>query len=63
MAKLVKYFKDTKSELKKVTWPSKKQIRNNTGIIIVFIIIVALFLFVCDTAFGWLGRTFIGLFK
>ena len=38
MAKLVKYFKDTKSELKKVTWPSKKQIKNNTGIIIVFII-------------------------
>ena len=63
MAKLVKYFKDTKSELKKVTWPSKKQIKNNTSIIIVFIIIVAVFLFVCDTAFGWLGKTLINFFK
>ena len=63
MAKLVKYLKDTKSELKKVTWPSRKQIKNNTGIILVFIIIVAVFLFVCDTAFGWLGRTLINLFK
>ena len=62
MAKLVKYFKDTKSELKKVTWPSKKQIKNNTGIIIVFIIIVAVFLFVCDLAFGGLRQTLLNLF-
>ena len=62
MAKLVKYFKDTKSELKKVTWPSKKQIKNNTGIIIVFIIIVAVFLFVCDLAFGGLRQALLNLF-
>ena len=63
MAKFVKYLKDTKSELKKVTWPSKKQIKHNTAIIIVFILIVSVFLFVCDTAFGGLGRALINLFK
>ncbi|MBQ3125246.1 MAG: preprotein translocase subunit SecE [Clostridia bacterium] len=62
MAKLVKYFKDTKAELKKVTWPSKKQIKNNTGIIIVFILIVAVFLFVCDLAFGGLRQALLNLF-
>ena len=62
MAKLVKYLKDTKAELKKVTWPSKSQIKNNTGIIIVFIIIVAVFLFVCDLSFGGLRQAFLNLF-
>ena len=62
MAKLVKYLKDTKAELKKVTWPSKSQIKNNTGISIVFIIIVAVFLFVCDLAFGGLSQAFLNLF-
>ena len=57
MAKLVKYLKDTKAELKKVTWPSKSQVKNNTGIII-----VAVFLFVCDLAFGGLRQAFLNLF-
>ena len=26
-ARMKKYFKDTKSELKKVTWPSKEQLK------------------------------------
>ena len=62
MAKLVKYLKDTKAERKKVPWPSKSQVKNNTGIIIVFIIIVAVFLFVCDLAFGGLRQAFLNLF-
>ena len=62
MAKLVKYFKDTKAELKKVTWPSKKQIKNNTAIIIVFILIISVFLFVFDLAFGGLRQALLNLF-
>ena len=62
MAKLTKYLKETKSELKKVTWPSKDQIKNNTGIIIVFIIMVAIFLAICDFGFGWLRQAFLNIF-
>ena len=51
-ARMKKYFKDTKSELKKVTWPSKEQLKQNTGVIIAFIVMVAIFLFIYDTAFG-----------
>ena len=60
-SRMSKFFKETKSELKKVTWPSKETIKKNTGVIIVFIIIVALFLFVCDSAFSTLSRLFIGI--
>ena len=35
-----RFFKDTKAELKKVTWPNKEQLIHNTGVIIVFILIL-----------------------
>jgi preprotein translocase subunit SecE len=47
-----KFFKDTKAELKKVTWPTKEQLIHNTGVIIVFIIIVTIILSVLDVAFA-----------
>ena len=34
-------FKDTKAELKKVVWPTKKQIVNNTVWVLVLVILVA----------------------
>ena len=39
---LIQYFKDCKTELKKVTWPTKEQLIHNTGVIIAFIIIVTI---------------------
>jgi len=46
--KMVKYFKDTKSELKKVVWPSKQQVINNTIVVVSSIIIIGAFLFLWD---------------
>lgn len=46
------FFKDTKAELKKVTWPTKEQLIHNTSIIIVFILIVTVILSVLDVAFA-----------
>lgn len=56
---VVKYFKGIKSEYKKVTWPSFKQVVNNTTTVIVSVIIVGLFIFVLDTAFGAILNQFI----
>ena len=36
-----KYFKDTKSELKKVVWPSKNDVKTNT-ITVIVVVLVAL---------------------
>ena len=52
--KVVKFFKETKAELKKVTWPGKNQLIHNTLIILAFIVITCIILSVCDTAFSWL---------
>ncbi len=61
-SKAGKFFKETKSELKKVTWPSWASIKKNTGVIIAFVVIVGLFLFVCDVVFGGLRNLFVNLF-
>lgn len=50
--KMKKYFKETKSELKKVTWPSAEQLKQNTAVIVVFIILIGIFLFVFDLGFA-----------
>ena len=46
LAKIKRYFKDMRGELKKVVWPEKKQVLNNTGIVIIALIISAGFDFV-----------------
>ncbi len=51
-AKNKKHFlKDFKAELKKVIWPTPKQIVNNTVAVIVIVLIFALTVFVLDVVF------------
>ena len=49
---LKSYFTEIKSELKKVTWPSKSQLINNTLVILVFVAVVAIVLALLDGAFA-----------
>ncbi len=50
-ARLKKYFRDTKSEVKKVAWPTKQQTINNTGVVIACIVVVGAFIGVLDAVF------------
>ena len=45
------FWKDFKAELKKVIWPTKNQVVNNTIIVIVIVLIVTAIVFVLDLAF------------
>ncbi len=45
------FFKDFKAELKKVIWPTPKQLVNNTVAVITIVIIVAIIVFVLDFTF------------
>ena len=47
-----KYFKETKAEMKKVSWPSRKEVLQHTEVVLVSIVIVGLALWVVDMAFG-----------
>ncbi|MBP3361113.1 MAG: preprotein translocase subunit SecE [Clostridia bacterium] len=46
------FFVETKSELSKATWPSWSQLVHNTGVILVFIAVVAVILSVLDIGFS-----------
>ena len=46
--KLIQYIKDSKTELKKVVWPTKKQTTNYTLVVIGFSLGVAAFLGIID---------------
>ncbi len=48
------YFREMKSEFKKISWPSFKQVRNNTGIVIAFIILLGAFIALVDFGFTYL---------
>ena len=43
-----RWFREMRSELKKVVWPTPKQTANNTVIVIVCVIIVGIFIWIFD---------------
>lgn len=59
MEKLTNYFKESYAEMKKVTWPSKKETYQYTLLVIGVSIAVAIFLFALDQVFDSILRNFI----
>lgn len=51
-SRTAKYFRDVKSEMKKVVWPSKTQIINNSIVVLVVMIISAIVILLLDLLFG-----------
>lgn len=45
------FFRDLKSEMSKVTWPTFSQVRNNTTVVIVAVILVGIFIALLDLGF------------
>jgi len=50
--KLTKFTKDTRSELKKVTWPNRKELVSYTSVVFVSVALAALLIWIVDIAFG-----------
>ena len=57
------FFKDFKAELKKVIWPTPKQIVNNTIAVITIVIIAAVIVFALDSIFNLLNEKGLNRFK
>lgn len=56
-----KWFRDFKSECKKIVWPSRKQVINNTLVVIGFAIAVMILVYVLDVSFGFVRDTLVKL--
>lgn len=46
---LVTYIKETKSELKRVTWPTKQELLKNTGVVLTVVILSTILVWGLDT--------------
>lgn len=59
--RITRGFRDTRGEMKKVVWPSRKQSINNTLVVMVFMVIMAAIIFVMDFSItGIIGLLFGG---
>lgn len=57
------FFKGLKAELKKVNWPTPKQLVNNTVAVITIVLITALIVFVLDFTFEAINKNGIDKIK
>ena len=57
----VRFFRDTRGEMKKVVWPTRRQVLNNFIVVVVFVIIAALVIFGLDATFGFIFERLISL--
>ena len=57
---IVKYFKDARSEFKKVVWPSKKQVFNNTVVVIISLVVSGIAIGAIDSVFMFLIKLMLG---
>ena len=54
------FMREVKTELKKVTWPSRRQTLSSTGVVVALVFIVSVFLGLVDMVLARLVRLVIG---
>jgi len=55
--KVGEFFQQVKAELQKVTWPTRKETYGSTMVVIVLVLMVAVFLWVVDSALSTMIQT------
>jgi preprotein translocase subunit SecE len=55
--KVAEFLQQVKAELQKVTWPTRKETYGSTMVVIVLVLMVAVFLWVVDSALSTMIRT------
>lgn len=58
--KLVKFFKETKAEMRKVTWPTRDELVGSTKIVIIATLVVTIFIGVIDQILTLIIRRLLG---
>ena len=56
IAKVSTFFSNVRGELEKVTWPTKKDTYSSTVVVLVFVLLVAIFLWAVDSVLAVLVR-------
>ena len=57
---VLQFIREVRTELKKVSWPTNKELVSYTGVVGLAVVIVCVLIWVCDTAFAKLFRIILG---
>ena len=52
LSKLTRFLREVKSELKKVTWPNRKELTANTIVVLVSVFFAATMIWIIDSVFA-----------
>jgi preprotein translocase subunit SecE len=58
--RIKRFLREVRVELSKVTWPTAVELRSSTGIVIITVILITVFIGVVDLGLGRLIATFLG---
>ena len=56
LVKLTKFLREVRSELKKISWPSKKELTANTRVVLVSVFFAATLIWIIDGFFAQILR-------
>ncbi len=51
--RFIAYGTESYDELRRVVWPTRKETLNSTGMVIAFVVVIAVFLFLVDKIIEW----------
>jgi preprotein translocase subunit SecE len=54
------YAQESYDETKKVVWPTRKETIQTTGVVFLFVVTMALFLWAVDSSLLWIVKRFLG---
>ena len=57
----IQFFRQVKQEVKKVTWPTRKEVSQATMMVIVIVAIASTFFFFTDGILAWAIKLILGL--
>ena len=52
--RLVKFIREVRNEMRRVSWPSRDEVRESTTVVIVMVLILAVFIGIVDRALSFL---------
>jgi len=53
------YSQEAIAETRKVVWPTRKETLQSTGVVVAFVIVMAIFLWIVDAILAWVVEQFL----
>ena len=61
--RISKWFREMRAELKKVVWPTKKQVLQNTVVVLISVLVIGVFIWIFDLGGNLIVEGIISLVK